>query len=143
MDYAKDALPEYLKCLPPNLTYLHVPPRVISRVLDESEEDALLASPAFLDCFHHLPKTLTSLDFGSPCRDPATDYEYFTRLSDECFSHLPPSLTRLYIPSVIGITNRFWDIIPPNIQDMQFNDDYVNQTPLFAQRRDAYSQKIR
>jgi hypothetical protein len=106
-------VPEYLKSLPPRLESLVLPCPMLP-----AESDAALPivnSHGFLDCFRHFPLTLMDLSFeDSPMERSIVPLW----LTDDCFAHLPPSLTQLSFSSA-GLTERFWDVIPPNIR--QFN----------------------
>jgi hypothetical protein len=128
------ALPEYFKRLPPNITHLDVPPiprQLLCANQSSEESESLLSSHQFLDCFHHFPSSLTSLSFG---KHPHT---LTLKLSDDCFTHLPQNLTSLNLAVITGITNHFWDVIPPHISDFHFNSESID-IPSFHQRRMDY-----
>jgi hypothetical protein len=101
-------IPEYLKCLPPSLTALSIP----SPSMPEKEPaDTVKSSPEFLDCFKKFPSTLTKLTFQS-----ARTTNEKRSIPDDCFANLPPSLTQLDLNNTADLSNRFWEIIPPNIR---------------------------
>ena len=137
-----DSLPLYLKCLPSSLTELNVPPIPHSKSISLEKEDPLLSTPEFLDCFHHFPNKLASLCFGVPALDPAANDRVPIRLSDECFTHLPPSLTHLNLLNVTGITDRFWNVLPPHIGEFRFLPQTLNQSPSFPSLHDEYLAKF-
>jgi hypothetical protein len=124
-------MPFYLKSLPPSLTALIIPPMKNSITTFIGDPKTLLSSPEFHECFHRFPKTLTNLSFG---------YQV-TKLDDECFAHLPSLLTRLDVSKVTGITDRFWQLIPPHIADFQFNPSIL-AAPSFSDLRNAYRHKL-
>jgi hypothetical protein len=130
-----DQIPSYLKLLPPSLKTLVVPPTAQSKAFSPSKgQQRHLLSPDFVDCFHHLPGTLTELMFG---------YLGPILLSDDCFAHLPPTLTSLNLVKITGITERFWQLIPPHIPAIEFSPAVLQQGGgAFSQLRNAYLQKL-
>jgi hypothetical protein len=143
-----DCLPLYLKCLPPSLTELGMPPMPMflapsSPEKEKAETLAFISSPEFVDCFHHFPKSLTDLSFGYPCPNPSKDSNRAQpiMLPDDCFTHLPPSLTHLNLLNVVGLTERFWDIIPPHIAGFQFNGQFPPH-PSFGLSHEIYLSKF-
>jgi hypothetical protein len=136
------ALPEYLKRFPPRLTYLSIPPPFIP--IEQKEAAPIISSTEFLECFRHFPKNLSTLNFGYPRIDPSIPtHRQALWLSDECFTHLPQSLTFLGLKHVAGLTDRFWDIIPPNIVSISLlRLPGFNADPSFYARKDAYLSKF-
>jgi hypothetical protein len=125
-------LPLYLKCLPQSLIRLEIQPFAKCKSLEcQSENDiAFLSSPEFVDCFHHLPRNLIDLNLGH--------YQNLVRLSDGCFTHLPPTLTRLNLAKISGITDLFWQLIPPHISVLQVD----SPSESFKNLHHAYNQKL-
>jgi hypothetical protein len=136
-------IPTFLKCLPPSLTQLQVPPIPLSKPMNSLEEEvALIASPEFRKCFRHLPKSLIDLHFGFPRSHPEFHSPYPLRLSDDCFAHLPPSITHLSLSNVCGITEQFWDVIPPHIGYFVFSDRTLQSNPSFRKLEEEYFSKL-
>jgi hypothetical protein len=135
-------LPEHFKHLPPHLEELDVPPIptpiLFARTSNDDWEN-LVSSPDFLDCFHHFPSSLTRLSIGGQFTDRLTLATRPLKLSDACFTHLPPNLTYLNLTTVIGLTNRIWEILPPDIGDLYFHNE-VSELPSYQQKRKEYLQ---
>lgn len=136
---SSEGFPEYLKRLPPHLESLQVPALHLPKDTSSADAKSIISSQAFTDCFKSLPSTLTSLLFRKSSGKSLL-------LSDDCFTHLPPSLTVLGLFNVEGITDRFWDVIPPSIRSVQVTVDVLGQdapdTPSFRQKRLEYSSKF-
>ena len=130
----------FLKCLPPKLESLKVPPVLLPS--DQDAATAILSTSDFLDCYCHFPHSLTRLSFSHATvayRRAGTP----SWLSDDYFAHLPPSLTELVLGDVGGITHRFWDVIPPNIAKIQIHISSGLQTSKFDRKSGKYKVKFR
>jgi hypothetical protein len=131
-------IPKHLKCLPIRIESLWIPPPLLPR----TQESALpiISSPEFIDCFRHFPSTLRELTFAET--DPINNEELPLWLSDDCFTHLPPSLTHLQLQNVCGLTDHFWDIIPPDIMSVEITSPFEFWSDSFYKRRDEYLAKF-
>lgn len=133
-------IPEYLKCLPPKLESLYIHPPLLPQY--QAKAAPIISSPEFLDCFRHFPATLNSLIFADTPIDPSTFDQDVLWLSDECFTHLPPSLTQLEVLNVLGLTERFWDIIPPYVKSINIKIPNRQCEPIFRERQSEYLSKF-
>jgi hypothetical protein len=130
--------PEYLKRLPPNLERLKVPPALLPS--NQTEAIEILSNPEFLDCYRHFPNTLIDLSFTHAIlvnrrKSPPS------WLSDDCFTHLPHSLTELVLDAD-GLTDRFWDVIPPNIAHIRVGVTSSLHTDEFDRKASQYAAKF-
>jgi hypothetical protein len=139
-----DSMPLYLKCLPPSLTVLDVPPIAVHplSIYQTQQIEASNSSPDFIECFHHLPTTLQSLSFGSAIWDPVSQQYMPVVLSDDCFTHLPTSLTHLNLINVCGLTERLWEIIPRMIGELDFSPKTLEEAPSFRKLSKEYLAKL-
>jgi hypothetical protein len=133
-------LPDYLKLLPPKLESLKLPPALLPS--DQTEATEILSNPEFLDCYRHFPNTLTKLSFAHTIeigrrKSPPS------WLSDDCFAHLPHSLTELVLEDIRGLTDRFWDVIPPNIARVNVDITSIVSTDEFDRKASQYAAKFR
>jgi hypothetical protein len=126
-------VPEFLKRLPPRLKSLTVPSPMLP--LQEAAAKSIISSPEFVDCYHHFPTTLTHLRFDSSNGS--------MRISDECFSQLPKSLTYLALGAIYGLTDRFWELIPPNIRYFNLVIPPHLQTSSFSELHAKYLAKFK
>jgi hypothetical protein len=130
------SVPEYLKSLPPGLTSLHIPHP--SLPFEKQEATSVLSNSQFIECLHHFPSNLTSLSFELPFMEARRSLW----LSDDCFTHLPSSLTELDLSETVGLTERFWDIIPPYIGTLTLGSSVTTPTTSFCEKKYAYQAKF-
>lgn len=125
--------PKYLKCLPPSLTSLIIPAPDLPG--DQNAAMPIVSSSEFLECFRAFPPNLTELVMIPPA-------EHQLWLSDECFASLPPSLTQLELFKVGGLSDRFWDVIPPQISAIQVRLPQRLESPSFNAKEAEYLSKF-